>query len=856
VTSSPPASESRIVAQVAVTVDDLSESQPDAVALLSVLSFMGADDIPRRMLRTADPHLAEELGPWLTDRRALMSALAALADQALLTFDGSGVFIHRERQEAVIELLTVEERATSCGCAARLVLEAMPDPRRVDEWGWGARVMRHAIFVAGHLESLGLDPVIHARVRRVIARFQAAQGQLEGALQNLHRALSLVEGAEPGGRLHGRVLSDLADTARRLGEFTRALELAEEAYSLHRALAATSRPVPARVDLPDEVGNDDVAQTVKGVEQVSEEPGPDGDVAADLRVRGLIEQDRGDLRQALDVLEAARWMFAQTVGTHHLDWLEVSENIFSVLLDGNEHQRAIEDAERTIAIKEELGTFAEDLEDSRLLLGILTGDVPATDASRELSERFRRRYGAHHQDTAEALRLLGAVLSGSDPEEARTALEAALEVHVANLGPDHYQVARSLVYVMRNYLQQHDFEDAAVVAGQALDVVGHTPETDRATVLRLIGITDALADVGGIPAQRPFLDRVPDVIASHTSDEQTAMELRGALSRGLRRAGDEALVAGDVDRAREEYERAMDVARETPEPLDDCDVEVRLGFVCGLEGDDAGARAHWRAALDLFPEGSDLTWPLWFLVRVHGQLSRAVRRSEVSERALQQLVDDMQEEGKVTSFRASITSLVPDGWLVKESITLLSPDGQANVIASSEPLDPSIDTARYAGTQGELLRTEFPGFKEAWVQEREVLGGRPGVVRAFSWTPEGGVPVTRCSSTTPRTDEGTPPRRPPRRATSSRSSRCSSPRCSRCASQSPDLDSGSHPSHAPSTVTRIAAMSNPTRPDRNLALELGGAQYLPLHALPVERRRAGEGRDLGVRPVLGPGPRS
>ena len=74
---------------------------------------------------------------------------------------------------------------------------------------------------------------------------------------------------------------------------------------------------------------------------------------------------------------------------------------------------------------------------------------------------------------------------------------------------------------------------------------------------------------------------------------------------------------------------------------------------------------------------------------------------------------------------------------------LLAPDGQANVIASSEPLDPSIDTEQYATVQGDLLRGEFPGYVEHAFEEAALLGGRRGYRRHFEWTPPDGVAVTQ-----------------------------------------------------------------------------------------------------------------
>jgi hypothetical protein len=97
----------------------------------------------------------------------------------------------------------------------------------------------------------------------------------------------------------------------------------------------------------------------------------------------------------------------------------------------------------------------------------------------------------------------------------------------------------------------------------------------------------------------------------------------------------------------------------------------------------------------------------------------------------------------VQRFKPQLTAPLPEGWFAKESITLLAPDGQANIIASSEPLDPSIDTDRYSEVQGELLRKEFPGYREFAYEPAQMLGGRRGFIRRFEWTPPDGVPVTQ-----------------------------------------------------------------------------------------------------------------
>lgn len=88
----------------------------------------------------------------------------------------------------------------------------------------------------------------------------------------------------------------------------------------------------------------------------------------------------------------------------------------------------------------------------------------------------------------------------------------------------------------------------------------------------------------------------------------------------------------------------------------------------------------------------------------------------------------------------SITLILPDGWFFKESLTLLAPDGQANVIASSEPLDRSITAREYAEVQGDLLESEFPGYRQFSTLEPLNLKGLSdkAFLREFSWNPRDG----------------------------------------------------------------------------------------------------------------------
>lgn len=99
-------------------------------------------------------------------------------------------------------------------------------------------------------------------------------------------------------------------------------------------------------------------------------------------------------------------------------------------------------------------------------------------------------------------------------------------------------------------------------------------------------------------------------------------------------------------------------------------------------------------------------------------------------------------EGAVdTVFIPRLRVTLPSGWFAKESITITDPDGAANVIASTEPLDPAIDSHQYAERQGRILHAEFRGYHELEFRPDLVFGGRPGYLRTFRWHPDKGEPV-------------------------------------------------------------------------------------------------------------------
>lgn len=91
----------------------------------------------------------------------------------------------------------------------------------------------------------------------------------------------------------------------------------------------------------------------------------------------------------------------------------------------------------------------------------------------------------------------------------------------------------------------------------------------------------------------------------------------------------------------------------------------------------------------------------------------------------------------------SLSAPLLNNWLFKESITLLEPNGAANVIFSSENLAENIDSRSYAETQEKLLRDEFPEFSQIDFEPMTIFGNHEGFMRRFEWTPPDGKRVTQ-----------------------------------------------------------------------------------------------------------------
>lgn len=210
----------------------------------------------------------------------------------------------------------------------------------------------------------------------------------------------------------------------------------------------------------------------------------------------------------------------------------------------------------------------------------------------------------------------------------------------------------------------------------------------------------------------------------------------------LIRIGD-ALVAGQrAGEAEATYRKAESVAASAGALDSEAAAATRRGVLLAARGHDLEARGLLQHALTIC-RAAGSTRPYWDVVSDCSRMPEPYRSHESLARLLRELRDSPETGAVMSNFKPRLSATLPSDWGVKESLTLLSPDGNANVMVSSEPIDPAMTTEQYAEVQGGLLREQFPGYEEHTDGTARFFGERNARVRRFSWHPPDGVRVTQ-----------------------------------------------------------------------------------------------------------------
>jgi tetratricopeptide (TPR) repeat protein len=318
--------------------------------------------------------------------------------------------------------------------------------------------------------------------------------------------------------------------------------------------------------------------------------------------------------------------------------------------------------------------------------------------------------------------------AASDPRDglrrARDQLRSATEA-----APDNFWLSLNLAYA---HGALGEWRDATEALETALEV-GPDLLDDVAVLHR------RRAEYRASEGQRLFADEAHEE-AARVFDESRAVlagHVDDALLAGFAiSAGDSLFKIGRRPDARTRYQDGASLL--APDSPDLTPYESRFGVLAALDGDATAAAGHFRRAIELGGGNADL---LWQLVELSAVMVGAEGAPAALQDALTILIRDPEIGGQMTTFTSQVALPLPEGWVGRETIAIQAPDGQANVIASSEPIAPETTGEAYAELVGRsLVEQELPGYREVSF-ERADEGDH--WLRTYEWEPPESPSITQ-----------------------------------------------------------------------------------------------------------------
>jgi tetratricopeptide (TPR) repeat protein len=401
-----------------LALQQLQDTAPAAVGLLTLAAFLAPDDIPQPLLAAHGDVLPEPLGMAAADPLALGDAVAALRGFSLVRVVADGLFTHRLLQTVVRAGLDDHAERVWASASIRLLGAGFPkESNEVGNWPECGRLLPHVLSVADHGRRLDVERVVWLWLLHQAAAYLAVRGQ--------HRqAVTLFEQALAGRR---RVLGDdhpdTLATMNGLGWSRRHLGNLQGARDL-------------------------LKQTLDACQRVL---GPDHpETLQSMSSLGEVRRALGDLPGALRLHKQALATCQRVLGPDHPDTLQSMNNLASTLRDLGDLDSAHDLHKQTLATRQRvLGNdhhstllAMNSLALTRRALGDLQG---ARDLFEQTLAARRRVVGDDHPWTLITMDSLAETLADlGDLQGARDLHEQALTSRRRVLGDDHPDTLTSM----------------------------------------------------------------------------------------------------------------------------------------------------------------------------------------------------------------------------------------------------------------------------------------------------------------------------------------------------------------------------------------------------------------------------
>jgi tetratricopeptide (TPR) repeat protein len=434
-----------------LSMSRVAEQRPESASLLKLSAFVGANRIPRDLLRPAIPGLPPALHAMAHDPVAYDQAVGALAEYALMDATPDALAVHPLVQAMVRESLTGEELHGWVTVTAVLLAARFPhEPRLPGSWQQCTMLLPHVAAVAEHARAHRAAPAEVSEVCQRAAAYLEARDEFHKALDLLGHALVLREqffGTDS--EQFAETLTSQAEAVCYLGHHGTAVRIARRALAIQER--AHHPHAPSLVPTLRLLGralteNGDVSEAVGVLERavgICERHFPPMDTrTAEVLARLAYARWRsGDLEAARDTYDRADRVW------------RASENV--------------PDREQTVARRWQAAVLC-DLHDLRA-------------ARATIDEAIRMAhdlYGPEHVETVRAEENLGIILAASGDLAGGERLQRRAAGFLREFYPVPVVMAATLTALARTLVLAGRAQEALTTAQEAIDLYVHRHGTD------------------------------------------------------------------------------------------------------------------------------------------------------------------------------------------------------------------------------------------------------------------------------------------------------------------------------------------------------------------------------------------
>lgn len=310
-----------------MSLQRLSNEEPAAVDLLSILAHLAPERVPRFLFLPPRSGAAGDVVTPARDEVALDRQLAALLRYSLVRVEDDEIFVHRLLQAVVRDRMGPAERAAVAERTLRLVERAFP---RSGSAGRArpdcTRLLPHAVATLGNARSIATGRLAAARLLQRTGVYLSACGWSDDAVKHLERAVAIFgqAGAEHEGELAGAA-EDLGMVFYQLGQLVPAARAHERAIATladgpDRDVVRAGQALINLAWVRWSEGALDAATAVarRGVTLLQDAPGAGGlNAVGALAILARVLFDRGDVAGARSTVDAALEVLAKIPGPHH-----------------------------------------------------------------------------------------------------------------------------------------------------------------------------------------------------------------------------------------------------------------------------------------------------------------------------------------------------------------------------------------------------------------------------------------------------------------------------------------------------------------------------------------------------------